>query len=324
MRCLQSLADYTAYPHEILLVDNASTDGSVKKAMSAFPKIKVVQSDQNLGYAGGCNLGMSSAVGNYFLLLNNDAVVTDGWLDNLMLFATAHPEYGALQPKILSIDNSGFFDYAGAAGGKIDIFGFPFTRGRIFFTVEPDEGQYDNACDLFWASGTCTLLNRCAVDKTGMLDTDFFAHMEEIDLNWRMQLAGFKIGFVPGAVVKHNAGSTLAQESPRKVYLNHRNNLEMILKNYGRMSLLFLFPVRLLFQFFALVFSAAKMEFAQVSAILRAMVTIFFRIPRIWQKRHVIQKVRQCSDADIRKNMHYGSIVWQYFVLGKKTYSSLK
>ena len=230
-RCLKSLAGCTKYPHEIIIVNNASTDESVVNAKAAFPEIRIVESAVNLGYAGGCNLGMETAGGAYFLLLNNDAIVTPGCMDYLIDFAKLNPEYGALQPKIQSIDNAGFFDYAGAGGGKIDIFGFPFSRGRLFFTIEKDDNQYDQAVDLFWASGTCTLLQRRAIDSVGKLDDDFFAHMEEIDLDWRMLLAGFKIGFVPQAVVKHNAGSTLAQNSPGKIFLNHRNSLERVVKN---------------------------------------------------------------------------------------------
>ncbi|KAA3663395.1 MAG: glycosyltransferase family 2 protein [Calditrichaeota bacterium] len=324
IRCLQSLADFTTYPHEILLVDNASTDRSVGKAQAMFPQIQVVHSTENYGYAGGCNLGMTAAAGDYFVLLNNDAVVTSGWLEQLMKFAIANPEYGALQPKILSIDNDGWFDYAGAAGGKIDVFGFPFTRGRVFFTLEKDEGQYDAITDLFWASGTCTLLKRSALETTGPLDIDFFAHMEEIDLDWRLHLAGFKIGFVPESIVKHNAGSTLSQESPHKVYLNHRNNLEMLLKNYSGKRLAVVLPVRLIFQFLAMLQTVIKSDLKQTWAITRAMSAVMFRLPRIWEKRRNVQKMRVRSDAEIAANMYKGSIVWQYFVKGNKTYANLK
>lgn len=323
MRCLKSLADHTDYPHEILLVDNASFDESVQIAKEAFPQIKVIRSEENLGYAGGCNLGMEAAEGSWLLLLNNDAMVTAGWLSELMKFALTHPNYAALQPKIVSIDRDGWFDYAGAAGGKMDVFGFPFSRGRIFFTIEKDENQYDTTSELFWASGTCTLVKRDAVEITGMFDSDFFAHMEEIDLDWRFHLAGFKIGSVPGSVVKHSAGSTLAQESPRKVFLNHRNNLEMLLKNYGTLSLVLYFPPRIVFEFLAILFALAKLDIKQAMAILKALIAVTFKLRKIIQKRKSVQKIRQVSDKTIRQKMFKSSVVWHYFGRGKKTYSSL-
>ncbi len=323
MRCLKSLAQFTEYPHEIIIVNNASSDDSIEHATAAFPGIRIIESPINLGYAGGCNLGMEAAKGDYFLLLNNDAVVTANWLSQLMAFAAGHAEYGALQPKIQSIDREGWYDYAGAAGGKIDIFGFPFSRGRIFFTIEKDENQYDQTVDLFWASGTCTLLQRRAVEITGMLDVDFFAHMEEIDLDWRMLLAGFKIGFVPGAMIKHNAGSTLAQNSPRKIYLNHRNNLEMLLKNYTAGSLLLIFPLRLLFELVAVFFALMKADFAQAAAILKAGFAIALKLPSIAGKRKMIKKIRKRTDGEIMDFMYKNSIIWQYFIKGKKNYASL-
>ncbi|RMD97010.1 MAG: glycosyltransferase family 2 protein [Calditrichaeota bacterium] len=322
-RCLQALAQDEYQPREIILVDNASTDGSVDAGVEAFSGVKVIRSRRNLGFAAGCNLGMRFANGEYFVLLNDDAVVTPGWLAAMVDYMQKHEDVAAVQPKIKSLDEPDRFDYAGAAGGMIDMWGFPFARGRIFTTLERDEGQYDDHGEIFWASGTCTLLRRSAVEKVGDLDPRFFAHMEEIDLNWRFHLAGYRVVYLPDAVVFHNAGTTLAQQAPQKVFLNHRNNLLMLLKNYSGITLLWLFPVRLLFEWAAMGFALLQRDGRQALAIAKALGALPAYWSHIRRERARVKRLRKISDAAIRRKMYRQSIVLQYYLLKRKTYREL-
>ncbi|MFQ5632036.1 MAG: glycosyltransferase family 2 protein, partial [bacterium] len=309
LRCLKSLYADDSIPIEVILVDNASTDDSVEAAVEAFPQIKVLHSKKNLGYAGGCNLGMTNARAAYFVLLNNDAIVSPGLLEKLLHVADANPEIAAVQPKIKSISNKYYFDYAGAAGGFIDIFGFPFARGRIFFTIEKDLGQYDTPGEIFWASGTCTLLRRSALEQAGYLDDNFFAHMEEIDLDWRLHLMGYRVWYEPNAVVLHNAGTTLRPETPRKIFLNHRNSLVMMLKNYSMITLFWVFPIRLAFECIAVFYVLLKRDVPQAKAILKGCFAALVALPGSFKMRKTVQKKRLLTDAQLMKRMFKKSIV---------------
>lgn len=324
LRCLQSVFDDPAEGGmEVLVVDNASTDGSVQAAVEAFPEVKVIRSRRNLGYAGGCNLGMTFAHGPFFLLLNDDAELTPGCIETLLQRMEQDDTIAAVQPKILSRDHPEYFDYAGAAGGMIDIFGYPFARGRIFFTTEPDRGQYDEDSEIFWASGTCCLLRRKALDRVGFLDEAFFAHMEEIDLNWRMHLAGFKIVYVAGARVYHQGAATLASDSPKKHFLNHRNNLLMLCKNYSPASLMWILPIRLFLETIGLIYVISQGQLAHALAIMRAWMAAVAAMPYLRRKRKSIKRLRRIADRELRKRMYRGSIVYQYFLRGRKDYRSL-
>ena len=322
-RCLQSIVNDPYEPREIIIVDNASSDSSIDAAAREFAGLRVLHPGKNLGYAGGCNFGMQQAKGDYFLLFNNDAVATPGWLPKLVAFAEAQADVAAVQPKIKSLSNKSSFDYAGAAGGEIDIFGYPFARGRIFFTIEEDRGQYDAPVDIFWASGACVLVRRAAIETTGMLDESFFAHMEEIDLSWRFWLAGYRVAYFPEVVIYHEAGSTLAQGSPRKVYFNHRNSLLMLLKNYTGKNLLWIMPVRLLLEGVACLFHLAMLRVASAAAIVRAWLALPKFAKSIRTQRKAIRAFRRHSDRDVMRRMFRNSIVIQYFLFGRKTYRSL-
>lgn len=322
-RCLESVFAEARPSREVIVVDNGSTDGSTEAAMAAFPRLRIVRSGTNLGYAGGCNLGMTFARGAYLLLLNDDAVLEKGCLTELVRTAETDVRIAAVQPKILSVEKPGFFDYAGAAGGMIDIFGYPFARGRLFFSLERDEGQYDVPADIFWASGTCCLLRRSAVEKIGGLDEAFFAHMEEIDLNWRFHLAGYRVVYAPAARVYHRGATTLPQDSPRKLYLNHRNNLLMLLKHYTWRTLAWVLPTRLIFEFMALIYALVRREWAQGLAIVRAMGAVPAFAWHVVRERHRSRRIRTISDREIQKLMYRGSIVLDYFVRGRKNYRSL-
>jgi GT2 family glycosyltransferase len=319
-RCLRALQQTEYEPVEILVVDNASTDGSGETAKVEFPQIKLIRETTNRGFAGGCNVGMREASGKYIVLLNNDAVVTKGWLGHLVRTAEDDPKIGALQPKILGYSRKSHFDYAGAAGGFMDVLGYPFARGRIFFTLEANSGQYEKESNIFWATGTCTLLRRSAVEQVGELDETFFAHMEEIDLDWRLHMAGYRVAYVPQSVVHHDAGTTLPPESPRKIYLNHRNGLMMLLKNYSAGVLAWVMPVRLGLEMVSAVYFLLKREPVQTRSILAALVGVLRETNYIRKARRKAQAIRSIPDREVRRRMYRGSIVWQYFVRGRKTF----
>ena len=233
---------------EIVVADNASTDGSVAMLERDFPQVKVIVLDKNYGFAEGYNrafasLNSSLAVGGleggrpvYYLLLNSDVRVTENWLTILEEFMDAHPDVAACQPKLCSVAHPDYFEYAGASGGFIDKYGYPFCRGRIFDVVEKDEGQYDDACEVMWATGAALMIRREEWEKASGFDGSFFAHNEEIDLCWRLRRMGKKIYVVPQSVVYHVGGATLAKGNPRKTFLNFRNNLVMLHKNLPQES----------------------------------------------------------------------------------------
>ena len=216
---------------EIVVCDNGSTDDSIAWIEKQYPQVRVIPLTENFGYAGGYNRALAQIDTPYAVLLNPDVEVTPGWLSPLVTFCEQHPEAGACQPKIKSYRHRSFFEYAGAAGGFIDKYGYPYCRGRIFSTVEPDNGQYDTPAEIFWASGACLFIRTELFRETGGFDDRFFAHMEEIDLCWRILLSGKKIFVVPQSEVFHLGAATLTTETPRKTFLNFRNNLLMLYKN---------------------------------------------------------------------------------------------
>lgn len=216
---------------DVIVADNGSTDGSLKLLAENFPGVKVLRFDKNHGFAGGYNLAIEQTRYRFTVLLNSDIEVKDDWLTPMWRYMKDHPEAGAVQPKIRSLTSPDMFEYAGASGGFIDRNGFPYCRGRIFDSVEKDNGQYDDIIDIFWATGAALMVDTALYLSVGGLDTRFFAHMEEIDLCWRIHLAGRRIAVVPQAVVYHLGGGSLPASNPRKTYLNFRNCLLMLHKN---------------------------------------------------------------------------------------------
>lgn len=217
----------------IIVADNGSTDGSLAMLRKLFPTVEVISFPENLGFAEGYNRTIAEAGYEYTVLLNSDAAPTPGWLPPMLECMRQSPDIAACQPKILSMREEGMFEYAGAAGGFLDRHGYPYCRGRIFSTVEPDNGQYDSTepTDIFWASGAALMVRTSVYEAVGGLDARFFAHMEEIDLCWRMHLAGYRVVAVTTAAVRHLGGASLSASDPRKTYLNFRNNLLMMHKN---------------------------------------------------------------------------------------------
>jgi GT2 family glycosyltransferase len=216
---------------EVIVADNGSTDGSLDYIGRNFPLLRTIVLGNNYGYAGGYNRSLAQINAEYYILLNSDVKVDKDWTDPLITFMDLNPRAGACQPRIRSYSQPTYFEYAGAAGGYIDKYGYPFCRGRIFGEVEEDKGQYNNVTEIFWASGACMIVRASAFNTCGGFDDTFFAHMEEIDLCWRMQNAGYSIYYLPEPVVFHVGGGTLKYNSPLKIYLNSRNSLMTLTKN---------------------------------------------------------------------------------------------
>ena len=219
---------------EVIVADSASTDGSLEFLSREFPGIRQIPLDRNYGFTGGYNRALAQVQADYFVLINSDVEVTPGWLYTLVAWMDAHPKCGACGPKLISWHNRDTFEYAGAAGGLLDRYGFPFCRGRALQVVEKDHGQYDSPTDVFWISGACLMVRSRLWKKLGGLDDRFFAHMEEIDLCWRIQLAGYRVTAVPESFVYHIGGGTLPNESPFKLQLNYRNNLLLLENNLAK------------------------------------------------------------------------------------------
>ena len=219
---------------DVIVADNGSTDESLQILREEFPTVRVIAFDQNHGFAKGYNLAISHIDTPYCLLLNDDVRVTEHWLEPMLEYMEAHPEVGAMQPKLLSDRCQQSFEYAGACGGFLDRFGYPFCRGRIFDTTENDHGQYDDVARIMWATGACLMMRTDVYSKAGGLDELFFAHMEEIDLCWRVRNLGYDIVCLPQSRVYHYGGGSLAMGNPRKTKLNFRNSLLMLYKNLPR------------------------------------------------------------------------------------------
>ena len=229
---LPTLIERTNCPGAFIVVaDNGSTDGSVEWLAGSHPEIRLIRLDRNYGFTGGYNRALREIDADYYVLLNSDIEVSEGWLDPLVSWMEDHPETGICQPKVLSMAERDRFEYAGAAGGFIDRFGYPFCRGRILSHIETDRGQYDEPEECFWATGACLMIRSALFHHLGGLDESFFAHMEEIDLCWRAKLLGYQVWAVPASKVWHVGGGTLPNNSPRKLYFNYRNNLLMLYKN---------------------------------------------------------------------------------------------
>ena len=231
-RYLPSVVEHTTLPDcEIVVADNGSTDNSLEVLRTAFPSVRTLVLDRNYGFAEGYNRALAGTESTYTVLLNSDVEVTEGWLEPLLAFMDTHPDVAAVQPKIRSWLHRDRFEHAGAAGGFINALGYPYCRGRVLWHVEQDKGQYDTPAEVAWTSGACMCVRTAVYKDCGGLDAAFFAHMEEIDLCWRMRNKGWRLVCLPQSVVYHLGGGSLNYESPRKTYLNHRNNLLMIYKN---------------------------------------------------------------------------------------------
>jgi GT2 family glycosyltransferase/SAM-dependent methyltransferase len=323
LACLASLARDDAYPNtEIWIVDNGSSDGSVEAARQRFPGIQVLRFEQNLGYAAGCNRGIQASRGAYVVLLNDDTEVEPGWLRELVAAAECDATLGACQPKIRSLRDRARFEYSGAAGGLLDLYAYPFSRGRLMSHVEEDRGQYDDPIEVFWASGVCMLIRRAALVESGGFDEVMFSYMEEIDLCWRLHLMGWRVGYVPTAVVHHIGGYSLDQRVLKRMYLNHRNSMIMLIKNYSARSLCWALPVKIGLELFILT-GALLRNPRRSRAVVLAFGWLALHLPTVMRLRREVQARRRVPDAAIFEHMYLGMAPLWYFVFGVRQVTDL-
>ena len=317
---LPKVVEYSANQGvEICVADNASTDESVSYLQTNFPNVRLILLDKNYGFAEGYNRALQQVEAEYVVLLNSDVEVTPYWLEPLVEYMDAHPEVAACQPKIRSERNKEYFEYAGATGGYLDKYGYPFCRGRIFDVVEKDEGQYDTVSSVFWATGAALFIRLKDYQEAGGLDGRFFAHMEEIDLCWRLRSRGRGIACIPQSVVYHVGAATLKKENPRKTFLNFRNNLLMLYKNLPEKELKHVMFVREVLDCVAALVFLLKGEKEAAKAVLQARKE-FGRIRPEYESSRTENLANSVTDA-IPEKVSY-SILWKFHVCGKKVFSA--
>lgn len=300
---------------EIYVADNGSADDSVDFLKTKFPAVKILHSAKNEGFAGGYNTALKQVDAEYFVLLNSDVEISEGWIKPIIDLLDSDKNIAACQPKVKSYADKKLFEYAGAAGGFIDKYGYPFCRGRVFDTLEEDKGQYDDTSEVFWATGACMFVRASAFREAGGFDEDFFAHMEEIDLCWRMKNLGYKIMYCGASTVYHVGGGTLKKSNPFKTYLNFRNSLMMLIKNMKGWKLFTVLLVRFILDDLAQVRFLLSGNFKDFLAVQHAQFYVLFNFFTIRKKR---RNVSENVSGVYRK-----SIVADYFLHGKKKFSEL-
>lgn len=319
---LPSVLKFTnASDYEIVVVDNGSTDNSVQLIKDDYPSIRLICFEENYGFAGGYQKALEIIQAKYYVLLNSDVRVSEGWLDHLVKRAENNPEISAIQPKILSDRDSEYFEHAGAAGGMIDKYAYPFCRGRIMATIEKDKGQYNHSCDIFWASGAALFIRSEAYHQAGGLDPRFFAHMEEIDLCWRLNNLGHRIVYEPQSTVYHWGGATLDYNNPRKLYLNFRNSLITLYKNSTSNHPTIVLAMRFAIDTVAGIKFFLTFDLKSLKALYRAHQDFLKMRPELKREREELHQ-------NIIKKKHStilnGSIVFQYFAFSIRKFSQIK
>lgn len=301
---------------EVIIADNASTDDSISFLQSNYPSVRIIRNEKNDGFARGYNLALKKVEADYYILLNSDIEVTPDWILPVIGLMEKDPMIAACQPKILSYHERSKFEYAGAAGGFIDKYGYPYCRGRLFQSIEEDLGQYNDEIEIFWATGACLFVKADLFHKLGGLDEDFFAHMEEIDFCWRLKNLGYRIMYCPASTVYHIGGGTLPKVSWRKTYYNFRNNFILLYKNLPDHMLFEVFAKRLILDGIAamrFLFTAGFKDFFAVS---KAHFSFYMMLGKVRKKRHLL------SHSEPR-HMYKKNIVFEHFLRGKKKYSDL-
>ena len=315
---LPSVVEHTPQQVRIVVADNGSTDDSIAFIEQTYPTIDIIRLDKNYGFAEGYNRALEQVEAEFFILLNSDVEVTAGWVEPLVATLTNHRTVAAVAPKLRSYGHREYFEYAGAAGGYIDILGYPFCRGRILSSLEKDCGQYDTAQEVFWASGAAFCCRADVFRTLGGFDADFFAHMEEIDLCWRMQLAGYKVMVDPHSVVYHLGGGTMPNESPRKLYLNYRNNLSMLFKCAPTWQRILVAVARPIADMLSALIYVLRGDKALAKATIEAYRDFFALHGELNKKR---KAVRSACKAESER-IYRGSIVLRY-ALGNKFFGNL-
>jgi GT2 family glycosyltransferase len=319
---LPSVCAYSDFPGtDIVVADNGSTDGSVNFLKENFSRVRIIEFEENHGFAMGYQKALELIDSEYFMLLNSDVEVTPGWLAPLYNAMKTNAILGACMPKMLSYDQKDHFEYAGACGGFIDRYGYPFCRGRVLSVIEKDIGQYNGQMNVFWATGACMFVRSEAYFKAGGLDGEFFAHMEEIDLCWRMHRTGYNVAVVPDAHVYHVGGGTLPNNTPRKLYLNYRNNLYLLFKNLPVYQLIPVILIRMILDGMSAMvylFSGSGKFFI---AVIRAHLAFNRRIPLLIRMR---KQLKGKVPTGLINEIYSGSIVFDFFVRKRRYFSDLK
>ncbi len=305
---------------EVVVADNGSTDESVQWIKENLQEVKVIEFDTNYGFTGGYNRALKRIDSEYYLILNSDVKPTEEWLQPLIAEMDSDQNIAACMPKTLAFHSPTHFEYAGAAGGYIDRFGFPFCRGRILSHVEEDKGQYNDTGDIFWATGACMMVRASAYHEVGGFDEFFFAHMEEIDLCWRFKNMGYRITFIPNSTVYHVGGGTLPNNNPRKLFLNYRNNLILLVKNLPSGMLLTTLFFRLIMDMAAafVFLLSGKWRFAM--AVIKAYWAFYNKSLHYKKLR---KQLEHPSRNTLHKEIYRGSIIYDFFVKRKKTFSAI-
>ncbi len=325
-RFLPSVVAHSSLPGvKVIVADNHSDDDSLRILREQFPEVAVIRLERNYGFAGGYNRSLRQIEAEYYLLLNSDVEVTQGWLEPLIGYMDVHRETAACQPKLLSYNEKektgkDVFEYAGGCGGFLDRYGYPFCRGRIMDAVEEDKGQYDSVCSLFWATGAALMVRSSDYWNAGGLDERFFAHMEEIDFCWRLRSRGRGIACIPQSKVYHAGGGTLDKENPRKAYLNFRNNLLMLYKNLPENELKSVMRVRRVLDYLAAFSFLLKGERKTFQAVLRARRD--FKLAKDSYEHARKENTSAALPGSIPERLN-GCILWNYYVRGKNTFGKL-
>ncbi|HEY0273250.1 MAG TPA: glycosyltransferase family 2 protein [Chitinophaga sp.] len=304
---------------QLILADNASSDDSVDYVRAHFPQVSIIQNASNSGFAGGYNEALQQVKADIYVLLNQDVEVTPGWIEPVIAQMEADQSIGACQPKLRAFANKTCFEYAGAAGGWMDILGYTFCRGRILYCTETDHGQYDDAQDIFWATGAALFIRAECFHRVGGFDAYFFAHMEEVDLCWRLQRAGYRVAYCPQSLVYHVGGGSLPQGNPRKLYLNFRNNLVMLFKNLHPAERSIIFTQR----FFLDILAGLKSLVSGKPRDMRA-IYLAYRHFRRWRKTYNpgLDTLPRLRLYDL-KGVFHGIMIWRYYFLQRKTFAEL-
>lgn len=306
--------------YEVILIDNASTNDTASYVREHFPEVKIISIKVNKGFANGYYEGLLQIQAKYYVLLSADFEITPNWFQPLHRLMEKNDDLGAIQPKIKYFKDKTKFEYAGAGGGFMDKWGYLFCRGRIFFTLEEDKNQYDNNIETFWASGGCMFVRAETYHHLGGLDKDLYAHMEEVDLCWRMKNNGYRIGYCGESTVYHIGGSVISYGSPQKIFYNYRNSLILLLKNLPVGKLLWLLPFRLLLDGVSGFRALLKGDFMEMNAIIKAHWS-FFRHFIFWHQKRASAQLYASNPN--KKGIYSKSIIWEYFYHKKTTYSML-
>ena len=314
---LPSVVEHSKGFAKVYVADNNSTYDSISFLKSQYPEVEIIENEVNGGYAKGYNDALKGLDADVYALVNSDIEVTSGWLQPIIQIFQSSEDTAIVQPKLLDYKNKSLFEYAGAAGGLVDLFGYPYCRGRIFMELEKDQGQYDDEANIFWASGACFFIRSKVFHELGGFDEDYFAHQEEIDLCWRVQNEGYEIKFCGKSAVYHVGGATLRESNPRKTFLNFRNSLYTITKNAPKRFAPMVILSRLLLDAVAGLKFALELRPVHTIAIVKAHLSYY------WNLRSMLKKRRKISFKQ-KAYYHCVSVVWQHFVMRRKKFTDLK